>query len=537
MGGLLSLARRQLAFRYQRVERNHERAVRWGHYFSALHGGYGVAWIYVFVVFFTPESAPVQIFLCVTILGLVSGAAIIAANWITGIYYCYTMPVMFCMAGRMVYEGGRGYWILAVLVLVYLLMIKKIATNSQRYAYEVINTGFDNVDLAESLRREKERVELANVAKSRFLAAASHDLRQPLHALGLFVSVLESPDPHIDRALVIRNVSRCVNSLEELLGALLDVSRLDAGVIKPVIRSEPLSPLLDRLTAEFEPQAIGKGLQWEVSIEDVVVATDMVLLGTVLRNLISNAIRYTHRGVVSVTVRSEAEGVLLSVRDTGIGIAAEFHEAIFQEFFQLHNAERDRREGLGLGLSIVARLSRLLDYRLTMRSAPGEGTIFRLCVPQAAHGLVPASSDQEVLSIQADASMMVLVIDDDEDICIAMAALVATWGHRVVAVASMDAALGDSMPMPDAIIADYRLRDNLTGASAIRAVRQRWQCDIPAVVVTGDTAPERILEIEGSGFLCLHKPVAPAKLRAFLRSVQHRSYGEIGSSTQTADSC
>lgn len=363
----------------------------------------------------------------------------------------------------------------------------------------------------------------ANRAKSRFLAAASHDLRQPLHALGLFVAALDEPGSQAkaNRGVVVKNINRSLHALEQLFNALLDISKLDAGVVKPEVRDAALTPLLDRLSSEYEPQARAKGLVWFYRAAHAIVRTDTVLLETVLRNLIGNAIRYTNQGEVRLTCVITAGCVQIEVADTGIGIPPEQQQEVFREFVQLHNPARDRTKGLGLGLAIVDRLTKLLDHPLQMVSAPGHGSTFVLELPCGDERLAQAAAqaDGEAL-FPEESPLRILVIEDEIDAREALATLLKNWGHEVMAVASPDEVASIHGPAPDAIITDYRLREEATGSEAIRRIRRMWSHDIPALIVTGDTAPERLRQAQQSGFALLHKPVSPGKLRAFLRGVQ-----------------
>jgi CheY-like chemotaxis protein len=345
-------------------------------------------------------------------------------------------------------------------------------------------------------------------------------LRQPLHALGLFVAALSEPSARQDSPSIVRNINRSLAALEGLFNALLDISKLDAGIVKPEVRDVTLAPLLERLSAEYEGQARQKEVRWRYSSQDVVVRTDIVLLETVLRNLIGNAIRYTARGEVWLECVSEGEQVSIEVGDTGIGIPEAQHREVFREFFQLSNPERDRTKGLGLGLAIVARLTALLGHPLAMRSALGVGSVFRLTLAPGDAMIARAAEPATDTAMAEDSPLRVLVIEDELHVQEAMTALLRSWEHEVVVVATEDEALALSVPAPDVIIADYRLREDRTGIDAIRRMNDHWGRPIPALVITGDTAPERLRQAQHSGFAFLHKPVSPAKLRAFLRGVQ-----------------
>jgi two-component system, sensor histidine kinase len=375
------------------------------------------------------------------------------------------------------------------------------------------------------LQDEKNRAEQANIAKSRFLAAASHDLRQPLHALGLFVAALDERVRQPEARLLVRNINRSVEALEGLFNALLDISKLDAGVVQPNVRHMSLDRLLNHLCAEYIPQARAKGLDFQYRRTGIVVQSDPMLLETMLRNLISNAIRYTKAGEIRIESTRRDNSVSVDVIDTGVGIAPEHQTEIFREFYQLHNPERDRTKGLGLGLAIVDRLATLLGHPLDLSSVPGAGSVFRLTLPV---GNVDAIDADEPISENLGrhaVPLKVLIIDDEATVCEAMTILLDDWGYEVTAVGSLDEARMLLTSVPDVIIADYRLREDRTGAEAIRTLQEHFHVDIPALIVTGDTDPERIAQAKQSGFAFLHKPVPPAKLRAFLRGVRGKSDG------------
>jgi signal transduction histidine kinase/CheY-like chemotaxis protein len=504
---------------YAKRKPSPQEARRWAHWFTATSMLSGVVWGAAGVMFFVPDSVGLQLFLYLCVVGLAAGSIIVTCYWLPA-YYAYAVPSVGICAVRLFNEGTTEYQGLALLMLMFLFIITVVARNQKRTAFEAIALRFENVDLIEQLREQKNIAEQANVAKSKFLAAASHDLRQPLHALGLFAAALNEPNSRADRGSLAQSINRSLNALEGLFNALLDISKLDAGVVKPEIRDIALTPLLDRLAVDYEPQAHAKGLSWRYEAVDAVVRTDIALLETVVRNLIGNAIRYTKQGDVRVTCTAEEGRVRIEVADTGIGIPPERQQEVFREFVQLHNPERDRTKGLGLGLAIVHRLTKLLDHPLEMRSAPGRGSVFTLDLPAGDARAAQALEAAPETTLGEEASLRVLVIEDEVDARQALVTLLEEWGHQVAAVSSQDEAVAIPGPVPDAIIADYRLREEHTGSEAIRRVQERWGTSIPALIVTGDTAPERLRQAQQSGFALLHKPVSPGKLRAFLRGVQ-----------------
>lgn len=330
----------------------------------------------------------------------------------------------------------------------------------------------------------------------------------------------------------MENINQCVAALEELFNALLDISRLDAGIIQPKLRHFRLVEIASRLHTELDAQARQKGLSLKFDGPDVTVHSDPALLENMLRNLIGNAIRFTRKGEVNVLWQTSEDEVHIEVRDTGIGIPAEEQEQIFQEFKQLNNPERDRTKGLGLGLAIVRRLSRLLGCKVTVQSAAGAGSVFRLAIPLGDAALIIADRSAHEQLIENERALQVLVIDDESSVREAMATLLGNWGHEVMAVSSLAEALQSVKRAPQAIIADYRLREDQTGIEAIRKLHETWGSTIPSLIITGDTAPERLREAQESGLAFMHKPVNAAKLRAFLRSASRQKPLNLNSSVE-----
>jgi signal transduction histidine kinase len=365
------------------------------------------------------------------------------------------------------------------------------------------------------LRSKKEEAEHATLAKSRFLAAASHDLRQPMHALGLFVARLEQLPHEPETQRLIGNVEASVRALQDLLDGLLDVSRLDAGAEKPRIEPVEVEGLFRHLEREFAAAASQKGIRLRVRTRPYWVLSDSRLLYRMLLNLVSNAVRYTARGGVLVSCRRRGDGVLFEVRDTGAGIPPGMQAEVFEEFVQLDNPERDRAKGLGLGLTIVKRTADLLGHPLSLDSVPGRGSCFGIAAPLAR---APAPGAQRATDAPpADLrGLYVLVVDDDALARAALCELLKSWGCRVQAAASGAEALAGGAPAPDLIACDYRLPGAEKAIDVIAGLRARHGAPIPAFLISGDTGTEVLRAAESAGLTLLHKPVRPARLRALM---------------------
>jgi signal transduction histidine kinase/CheY-like chemotaxis protein len=411
-----------------------------------------------------------------------------------------------------------------VFVLWFLAVLEQARRTSRQFI-ESIRLRLEKADLVEDLRREKALAEEANVAKSRFLAAASHDLRQPVHALSVFVGALRSHEMDVNARGLLDHIDGSVRALSGLFGGLLDISRLDAGAVEVNRVSFALQPLLERICRDYDTQAAEKGLELRRRPTREVVFTDPMLLERILRNIVLNAITYTDRGRLLVGCRRGA-GLRIQVWDTGRGIAPTEQTFVFQEFYQIGNPERDRTRGVGLGLAIVKRLATLLDHRLTLESRPGKGSCFTVEVPRTNALLAradPAETGNPV-ETTAPGSGLILVVDDEGAIQTAMRELLASWGYSVIAAGSYDEMLAQVAQRPEhpsLIICDYRLRENETGSAVIEKLRNEYNDAIPGMLITGDTAPDRIKEAQASGYLLLHKPVPNEVLRASIARLIH----------------
>ena len=380
----------------------------------------------------------------------------------------------------------------------------------------------ENLELLEGLKAAKSKAEEALAAKTRFLAVASHDLRQPLHAQGLFLHALgqSSPKAALNKG-ILDKLEATHKALSSLLDGLLDLSLAESGTLKPRPQAFPLKPLFSKLKSEFAPLARRKGLAFTATVPESWTFSDPDLLSRMLRNLLTNAVRYTAKGRVGLDCR-EKDGVLsLEVADTGPGIPAPERENVFKEFYQLQNPERDRVKGLGLGLSIVKSLGEVLGHPVVLLSTPEreQGCLFAIRVPAAepppAH---PGKRRKRTPRFRGEA---VLVVDDDETIREGLSGLLKSWNLRPLAADSLEQALEYLGPSHDlrAFLCDYRLKEGETGVEAIRKVQAVLGKNLPSALVTGDTSPERIREAEEMGLPLLFKPVEPTRLEEVLESL------------------
>ena len=365
------------------------------------------------------------------------------------------------------------------------------------------------------LQTNAERI---NAEKSQFIAAASHDIRQPLQAINLLVNTLRSGNTKPKDDLLFERLESSVESMSDLLNSMLDVSKLDAQIIVPQPQHICLTSLLEKLRGELNPFAKAKDINLVIESDNNIVLADVILLEQVLNNLLSNAIRYTNSGNITVSARSDSEQIKISVKDTGVGIASADQEAIFLEFHQLHNPERDQKKGLGLGLSIIKRLCLLQNWPLSLDSELGVGSCFSFKVPEGKSELIQIADKVDMNKNLG--TIDIIVIDDHENIRFSLSKMLNSWGCKVRTFESADNACEAIKQLPNwkpnLIISDYRLRNNLTGIEAIDKVKTTLNYLIEAIIISGDTAPEEIRKIEESGLSVFHKPIKPAKLRVII---------------------
>ncbi|HXV23991.1 MAG TPA: hybrid sensor histidine kinase/response regulator [Alphaproteobacteria bacterium] len=510
-----------------------------------------------------PSTLLLQMLTILAATGMCAGAAA-ALSCYGPAFYTFLLPVLLPLGARLAMEGTIAHLAMAAMVIAYAAGLSIVARNlgsafarsqrlrlekdallrsrdrllsnlEQRVAERTAALESSNrrltVEITErrraegAERRARDEAERANAAKSRFLATASHDLRQPFQAMRLFHHILQSRLADSGTREIATRLGEAMQAGEELLNALLDISTLEAGTVEPRLADFPIQSMLTRLAQEFEPQASAKGLDFRMVPSLAVVRSDSVLLERMVRNLLNNALRYTQRGGILLGCRRRAGRWNLIVVDTGIGIPVEKQQAVFEDFFQIGNPERDRSQGLGLGLPIVARMARLLDHPVSVRSRPGHGSVFSISVPLVqASAAAPAPSVEPVTEIPPSAST-ILIIEDDREQRIGMQMMLEGWGYRVIAAGSPEKALiavRSAPRTPALVISDFRMPSRMTGVETIALIAQIAGRRIPGIILTGDTGPDRLREAKQSGCVLLHKPFAPERLREELR----RAVGE-----------
>ncbi len=506
--------RLEMRRRFPENRPDQQRAVRrWARQYSWSGLVGGLTWGAAAWLFFDPQQLQTTLFLFIVMIGISAGALPALSSY---------APAYFAFAGGVLVPLAARLWILewdhsaslALLTLLFLVVNLFYSRNLERTIAHSITADLTNQALLDEVSSARDVAEQANRAKSGFLAAASHDLRQPLHAMGLFI---ESLTPHLKRPKqhhLLNQIRIAHNALDEMFDALLEISRLETGSIKPTPTHFHLRPLIDDLVASMAEQAQRKGLSITISQCDTVVHTDSVLLGSILRNLLHNAIKYSEQGEIAIDGRQQNGAICLSIRDNGPGIPADKHELVFSEYQQLANPERDREKGLGLGLAIVKRTAALLRLPLTLTSAPGAGSTFSVQIPLGEAAQVAAVAT-DLLSCNLEGVHIVL-IDDDAAIRRGTRELLTQWGCSVTASESAQQALADlggrERP-PDLLLCDYRLRHGLTGVDAISTIRKAIDPELPALLISGDTDPLLRQQLAAAGYYLLNKPIKPIQLK------------------------
>ena len=472
---------------------------------------FGLHWAYLPTFYMDLSNLTVVIILSVSTCA-VAVASILMLSPIIWVSLAFLIPSLLSLACAFWQSESQAIEMLGMATLAYLLALIWFSRNFEKTSIRTISLSIDNESLINRLSDSLKETAKANRSKSVFLAAASHDLRQPLHAIGLFVESLQGTELNAHQHRVTSHLSSAVGATRDMLNSLLDFSKLEAGAIKATRSSFLVQELFIKLEAEFAQTADDKHLIYRTRETTAIAYADPVLVELVLRNLISNAIRYTKFGGVLVACRRVTRQKLsIEVWDTGVGVGQHELDAIFQEFYQLDNSERDRNKGFGLGLANAQGVAKELGSQIEVRSNLDKGSVFKLLIPASTEALIEDLNEDNEGETNF-AGKRVLLIDDDDVIRVAMRELLMSWGCICLIHESLEASWPHIDHSIDLLITDYRLRDGVTGKAVILAVRQQLQNELPAIILTGDTAANRIAEARSVNALLIHKPASAAKL-------------------------
>ena len=511
-------ARMILLRRATKIEVVEENPERWGRRLLVSTLGSGVFGASAPLILFPLLPPQEQMFLTMIICCWVTGA-MTSVGVYTRFYVSYVIVFFAPLIVAWLMTDNPDVASITIMLAVYGAIMSNFSRVFAKQVLEGVEIRFQNEELIYELDSARRTAEAASHAKSRFLAVASHDLRQPLHALTILSGLLRRLSTSEKVGEVAQQIVKSVSSLERLFSSLLDLSRLEVGAVQPESRPVSLRAIVDQLSVEFRSRAEEKGLRFEARCSDVTIVTDPVLLERVLRNLIDNAIKYTDDGGVELSCEQRGDEVVVRVTDSGPGIRPEDRDAVFQEFFQASGG-RHRETGLGLGLAIVKRLADLLECSIETESELGIGTTFRLIIPGGFLCEDAARSGSEAregsnVDLQG---FSIVYIDDDVQVHDAMGLLLREWGCKSVIAPSLAQArvqLRERRIRPEAVLSDYSLAGGATGPAVIEALRQEYGA-LPAAIITGEIGPGASENLKASEYPVLLKPVHPDELRKLL---------------------
>jgi len=526
-------------FRFSRArgtdETNEMDYRQWGWRFAFGSTLAGIVWSSWPFLFYADHSAEYLLMITAVVAGMVAVLASSGSVYLPA-FYCFAVPL--CLP-FILFHTLSGVDVLiwtGWLLLMFFFVNLVLALKGNRNYNELIEARFRNMDLMEQLAEKKTIAETAVAEKNNFIAAASHDLRQPLHALSLFLAALGKSDLNQRQRSIVADMRKSTGALNNHFSSILDISKLESDSIVVTTASVELDQVIDLLESDFRADARQKGLYLQVDdcFIGATVDTDALILERVIRNIVGNAIRLTDTGGVALSVKQTEQHAVLSIADTGPGIAEDELPLIFNDYYRGNVSASSG--GLGLGLSIVKRFCARLDIDMEVKSTPGIGTVFYIKIPlgekqkvnrrQALSGL-PAPDSQSLgpdnrPKRQPD-GRTILVIDDEPDILAACAMLLESMDWRPVVALSLREALTTltrDQIVPDIVLCDYRLADGANGIETIAALREWFGRELPACVVTGDTSPDRLADISASGLPVLYKPVELEQLEGRLVELQ-----------------
>lgn len=489
-------------------------------YFAINSAVSGLMWGWAGILFYVPDNIELQLYVFIVLIFKGAGSVTAVTSYLPA-FYLYFPTSMLPIIIRHFMEGTPTSFLLGIASLGYVAVMLYFGRNFNKTLVESLALRYENKAYLEQANVEKDRANQANLAKTKFLAAASHDLRQPLHALGLFTSILKDSPLNKQQSGLVDNMQKSLNSLEELLNALLDISKLDSDSVSVSKQHFNILSITKKLEQEFSIEAARKNLSLIMPCDDIYLFTDPVLTEQILRNLIANAIRYTEQGGVTIYACYKDERVAISVSDTGIGIPEDEQENIFQEFFQLSNKQRQREQGLGLGLAIVQRISTLLDANISIDSQPGKGSKFTLTLEAGEKASLKAHNTPSTgVPKPSKLSLKVAVLEDDQEAADSLLQLLEHWGCDVICGPQSQQLIHimkEKNFNPQAIISDVQLSADESGVAAVQEIRKLLNANIPALYITGNVSIATD-DLGDNGANLLYKPVAPAKLRMFLNN-------------------
>ncbi len=518
---LLTFSRAVLVVLFRRVQPQGQVLVKWGLVFVVSATISGALWGMIAVLFMNPDDVMSVLLVVLVLTGMSSGSQLALSTFLPA-FFGFGLPALLPLAAVLIYQPEGVFTLIGYLTIVFIAVNMGFSFIINRNVSESIRLRFENLHLLEGLRQQKNLAEKANADKSRFLAATSHDLRQPLHAMDLYLGALKNLLTSDEQTELLSKGQQSSAALSGLLTALMDISRLDSGDVVVDKKVFNVTALMQSICDEYKVPASQQNIKLQVQAPVFWVDSDPVMLGRILRNLVNNAC--THSDAKNIFLKAEKikDQVLVSVCDDGKGIPQAQQQHVFSEFYQLNNPERDRDKGLGLGLAIVKRMSSLLQHDLQLESVEGEGSCFKLCLPLAEGELSPATSISN--SQEKDISgLFIILVDDEAEIRNAMRVLLLQWGCELLVADDLQSLQQElaklKYPKPDVLLCDYRLRENQTGLGVVDAMRKYFDAELPALIISGDTDKAIEQKVLNRGCVILHKPVQPKTLQEAIYTI------------------
>lgn len=493
------------------------------HQLDALICFIGISWGIFLALSLNPDN-PAHFGMQMAIAAGASAASVKSLGIFKRAFYLYEIPFMTLIAIKLFWIGGEHIW-LGVLVLVFMVMLCGYAKDTYDGLTDYFNVKLENLDLALNYQKAALQAQKANQAKSMFLTQANHELRQPIHAIGLLTACLRDTETKPANIEIIANIENALSSLSNLFGSLLNITALDQGSIKPDIKQFPIADVLEQTVRQTQQQASQNDCHITLVHSSLWVETDPALLGSIVQNLMSNAIKYAAGKRILIGVRRKGETLTVQVLDCGPGIKSELQEDVFNEFVRISDPNNKHIEGMGLGLSIVLRTASLLNLGADLKSVPNHGTVLSISdIP-----IVPASKPTTISANNQKPNGSSLprigLLEDDEKVALSTTALLQRWGYGVERI-FLDQSSQTHQSF-DLLISDFNLSNTTNGIEfAVQLAKQR-NAEIPTLVVSGTLDAKVQDAARQNGFWSLHKPVHPAELRSVLLT--------MGTSVQTAE--
>lgn len=505
----------------KQAERAEEDNIDMNQWQNRLHGLFAIAGMSwgAFAFFGLDVQNPAHFAIQMAIFAAVSASAARSLGAFKFSFFFFEIPFAGLLAIRIIMIGG-DFFLLGILVIIFMVVMCGLANDTSKELSDYLATKHENLDLAEKYRAAANEAERANVAKTQFLAQANHDLRQPIHAIGLLTECLRDQSLDAEGDEILDTIDTSVDNLATLFKSLLNITALDAGGLRPEISAFSLDELLRQTVRQAQPEANERGCTLKIVNTSAWVNTDKALLGSILQNLVFNAVKYAPQSKILVGVRVEGTNASVHVLDQGIGVPSHLMETVFEEFVRANPHGPGRTDGLGLGLSIVARTAQLLDLKVDFQSVEGMGTHVSINGLTITRAIVTSPSSTTTTPLNSKGSK-ILVIDDNQQVLTGMDKLLTKWGYEVTTCTP-----SEDYPLDaDFLLTDFHLNNPIDGIELSKSIGQRSSKPIPTAIISGTMSTLTERRAEKEGFWTLHKPISPLQLRSVLLAMDRNDAG------------